>query len=58
MKEIFPHEKIKVIAESTRKQLKELEIMRKSGEISHHEADEYQKLVIDVLFMQKDTFCA
>jgi hypothetical protein len=58
MKETFPHEKIKVIAESTKKQLKELELMRKSGEISHREADEYQRLVLDVLFLQKDAFCA
>lgn len=58
MKECFPHEKIKVITESTKKQLKEIELMRKSGDISHQEAQEYQALIIEVLFLQKDAFCA
>lgn len=58
MKETFPHEKIKVITESTKKQLKEIEVMCKSGELTPREAKEYQQLVIDVLFLQKESFCA
>lgn len=58
MKECFPHEKIKIIAESTRKQLKELEMMKKTGDITHQEAEEYQQLVIEVLFLQQEAFCA
>lgn len=58
MKECFPHEKIKVIAESTKKQLREIEFLKRSGEISHQEAEEYQQIIIEVLELQKDAFCA
>ena len=58
MKECFPHEKIKVIAESTKKQLWEIEHFKQSGEMTQQEAEEYTKIILDVLFLQREGFCA
>ncbi|MDD3419954.1 MAG: hypothetical protein PHE78_05070 [Candidatus Gastranaerophilales bacterium] len=58
MIEVFPFEKIRIIASSSKQQLMDIEIMKKNGEISEHEAIEYQRLVLEVFLTQKESFCA
>lgn len=54
----YPHLKIEIITESTKKQLQMLEILRHTGEMSHSEANLCQQIVMDVLALQKKEFCA
>lgn len=58
MKEVFPNEKIKVITESTKKQLWEIETLKRTGELTVAEAEEYKQIILDVLCLQQDDPCA
>lgn len=58
MLEPIHHDKIRIIKESTEKQLLEIAELKKSGAINEDEAETFQEIIIDVLEMQKATFCA
>lgn len=58
MQNFVSQEKIRIIQESTEKQLLELEILKKTGAMDAIEADKYKKIIIEVFIMQKETLCA
>lgn len=56
MKELIHHDKIRIIQESTERQLIEILELEKTGAIDNESSELYQEIVIDVLRMQEEIF--